>query len=56
MKKKIIALATRDLKKVEISLERARNKPNVPTSEIEHLEELVILRKEILQKCEVNDD
>ena len=52
MKEKIIALAKRDLKRAEISLKRAKDRPNAPKSEIEHLEELYALRKAILEIVE----
>lgn len=44
-------LAERDLKDVKRNLERAKSKQNVPRSEIEHLEELYILRAKILERC-----
>ena len=52
MKEKIIALAERDLKKAEISLKRAKERPNAPQSELEHLEELCLLRRAILRAVE----
>lgn len=44
-----IELAERDLKKVTKSLEQAQRKPNAPLSELKSLEELVVLRREILE-------
>lgn len=44
-------LAERDLKDVKRNLERAKTKQNVPQSEIEHLEELCVLRAKILERC-----
>ena len=42
-------LAARDLRRAELNLERAKNKPNVPVSEIEHLKKLWVLRREIFE-------
>ena len=56
MIEKIIALVQRDVHKAEKALMQAKERPSVPKSELEHLEELVLLRKAILQKCEVNQD
>jgi hypothetical protein len=53
MTEKIIALVQRDVHKAEKALEQAKKRPSVPKEELEHLEELVVLRKAILQKCEV---
>ena len=44
-----IELAERDLKKVTRCLEQAQRKPNAPLSELKNLEELVLLRREILE-------
>lgn len=43
-------LVERDLHKAEMNLERAKAKPNVSPSELEHLEGLVALRKEIFER------
>lgn len=42
-------LALRDFRKAEINLEHAKKKPNVPQHELERLEEIYSLRKEILE-------
>ena len=44
-----IELAERDLKKVTKSLENVKIRPNAPLSEVKNLEELVLLRREILE-------
>ena len=41
-------LAVKDMKKARINLERAKQRPNVPTKELEHLEELLKLREELV--------
>lgn len=43
-------LAKRDFDKAEGNFERAKRKKNVPQFELEHLEELCKLRKEILER------
>lgn len=43
-------LVWRDYKKAELNLANALNKPNVTEAEIERLEELLVLRKQI---CEI---
>ena len=50
-----IELAERDLKKVTKSLEQAQRKPNAPLSELKSLEELVVLRREILEALQSTD-
>ena len=45
----VLELAERDLKKVTINLEQAKRKPNVSKSELEHLEELYLLRSKIVE-------
>ena len=40
-------LVERDLRKAKLNLERASVRPNAPKEELEHLEELYALRKEI---------
>lgn len=44
----LYSLAQRDLKKAQISLEHALEKPNVSLTEINNLEQLVFYRKQIL--------
>ena len=44
----ILELAERDFRKAKINLKNARERPNVPQSELEHLAELCVLRKAIL--------
>lgn len=44
----IYELTERDFRRAKINLENARKKPNVPQSELEHLAELCVLRKAIL--------
>ena len=44
----VFELAERDLKKVTINLEQAKRKPNVSKSELQHLEELYLLRSKII--------
>ena len=43
-------LVKRDFNKVKGNFERAKRKKNVPQFELEHLEELCKLRKEILER------
>lgn len=50
---KIIALAERDVKKAERALRNAETRPNIPPDELEHIKELLELRKEILKACEI---
>jgi hypothetical protein len=45
----IYELAERDLRKAENSLAMAKKRPNVPAAELEHIENLCRLRKEILE-------
>ena len=45
----IYELAERDVRKAENSLAMAKKRPNVPEAELEHIEELCQLRKEILE-------
>ena len=45
----IYELAERDLRKAEHSLAMAKKRPNVPEAELEHIENLCRLRKEILE-------
>ena len=45
----IYELAERDLRKAENSLAMAKKRPNVPVAELEHIENLCRLRKEILE-------
>ena len=45
----IYELAERDLRKAEHSLTMAKKRPNVPQAELEHIENLCRLRKEILE-------
>lgn len=49
----MLELLQRDVFKAEKALKQAKKRPNVPKEELEHLEELMVLRKAILQKCEV---
>lgn len=44
----IYELTERDFRRAKINLEKARKKQNVPQSELEHLAELCVLRKAIL--------
>ena len=46
----ILELAKRDLKKAEINLAQAKQRPNIPKDQLEHLEELYRLRKEIAER------
>jgi hypothetical protein len=48
----IYELIERDLRRAERNLERAKKKPNAPVSELEHLEELYVLRREIFELVE----
>lgn len=47
----IYELTERDFRKAKINLENAKKKANVPQTELEHLAELCILRREIFKKC-----
>ncbi len=51
----ISELAERDLRKAEHSLVMAKKRPNVPEAELEHIEELCRLRKEILEIIKSTD-
>ena len=42
-------LVNRDLKKAEINLQRAKVKPNVTSTELEHCEELYKLRTKLAE-------
>lgn len=42
-----LELAKRDRKKAEMNLDLAKKRPNTPKDQLEHLEELYQLRKEI---------
>ena len=46
-------LIERDFKKSVIALKNAEKRPNVPELELEHLRELVNLRKQILERIGV---
>ena len=48
----LYSLAARDLKKAQINLERALEKPNVTLTEINNLEQLVFYRKQIFDLVE----
>jgi hypothetical protein len=48
----IYELIERDLRRAERNLESAKKKPNAPVSELEHLEELYVLRREIFELVE----
>ena len=48
----LYSLATKDLKKAQISLEHALKKPNVDLTEINNLEQLVFYRKQIFDLVE----
>ena len=48
----LYSLAAKDLKKAQISLEHAREKPGVSLVEINNLEQLVFYRKQILDLVE----
>ena len=43
-------LTERDYKKSLIALHNAEKRPNIPQSELEHLRELVELRKQIMER------
>jgi hypothetical protein len=44
-------LTERDFHRAKINLEKAKKKPNVPQSELEHLAELCVLRQHIFELC-----
>lgn len=46
----IYDLTERDLRRAKINLENAKKRPNVPAAELQHLEALCTLRKEIFEK------
>jgi hypothetical protein len=48
----IYELAKRDLRRAENNLIMAMKRPNIPQAELEHLEELVDLRADILDLVE----
>ena len=48
----LYSLASKDLKKAQISLEQALKKPNVSLVEINNLEQLVFYRQQILDLVE----
>lgn len=52
MIRKMIAHETRDLRKIELSLKRAKERPNAPRSEVEQIEDLFVLRNAILEFLE----
>ena len=52
MQEKIIALARKELRHTEIALNMARRRPNVPQSELDHLEDLLMTRRELLHILE----
>jgi hypothetical protein len=45
-----LELAKRDLKKAQTNLDLAKKRPNTPKDQLEHLEELYRLRKEIVER------
>lgn len=49
-------LVERDLKKAQINLEKAKSKPSIPLSELEHMEELCRLRAKIVELIKVDID
>ena len=51
----ILELVERDLKKAEINLEKAKAKPNITRSELEHTEELYRLRALIVDICKSSE-
>lgn len=44
-----LELAERDLRKAILNLEHAKNRPNVPILDIQHLEDLCDLREQIVE-------
>lgn len=46
----IMELVDRDRYRAQMNLERAKAKPNVPKEELERLEELLELRKQIAER------
>ena len=45
----VYELAERDLRKAKINLEQAQRRPNVPLLDLQHLEELCVLREQIVE-------
>ena len=45
----VLELAERDLRKAKINLEHAQHRPNVPLLDLQHLEDLCILREQIVE-------